>query len=187
MISVNDLKKGTVFRMDGELYTVVWFQHHKPGKGGAIVRTRLRNLVRDTVMEKTFHPGDDIEDVVVETRDCQLLYKEGEEFVFMDQENFEQYHVSAHVVGDSEKYLKNEMVCQLNIHEGEVITVEPPMFVELYITETDPGLRGDTASGGSKPATLETGAVVQVPLFVSLGEKIRVDTRDDRYIERVKG
>jgi elongation factor P len=186
MISVNELKKGTVFKMDGELYTVVWFQHHKPGKGGAIVRTRIRNIVRDTVMERTFHPGEDVDEVVVESRDMQLLYPEGDHFVFMDNENFEQYSVPASIVGDSSKYLKNEMVCTLTIYEGEVISVEPPMFVELVITETDPGLRGDTASGGSKPATVETGAVVQVPLFVTIGEKIRVDTRDDRYIERVK-
>ncbi|URA10040.1 elongation factor P [Thermospira aquatica] len=186
MISSNDLRKGTVIRLDGELYKVIWFQHHKPGKGGAVVRTKLKNLLRDAVVEKTFRAGEDLEDVMIETRPAQLLYKEGQEYVFMDTETYEQFHVPEEVVDEASKYLKNEMICDLSFYDGQVISVEPPMFVELEIVETDPGLRGDTVSGGSKPATLETGAVVQVPLFVQVGEKIRVDTRDDRYIERVK-
>ena len=186
MISSNELKKGSLIKIDNELYTVVWFQHHKPGKGGAIVRTKLRNITKNTTVEKTFRSGENIEDIEVFNFDAQLLYKESNDFVFMNNENFEQYHVSEDVVGDSVKYLKNEMVCTLYLYENDIIIVEPPFFVELEITETDPGLKGDTVSGGTKPATLETGAVVQVPLFVSLGEKIKVDTRDDRYIERVK-
>ena len=186
MTTSNDLKKGMVLNLDGELFSVLWYQHHKPGKGGAIVRTKLRNVRKDTVVEKTFRAGEPLEDVMVESRDMQLLYMEDSQYVFMDNENFEQYHVSADLVGESSKYMKNEMVCTLSLYEEEIISVEPPMFVDLVITETDPGLRGDTVSGGSKPATLETGAVVQVPLFVGVGEKVRVDTRDDRYIERVK-
>ena len=186
MTTSNDLKKGMVLKIDGELYAVLWYQHHKPGKGGAIVRTKVRNVMKDTVVEKTFRAGEPLEDVMVESHDAQLLYTEDTDFVFMDNENFEQYHVPGDIIGDSVKYLKNEMICTLSIYNEEVIAVEPPMFVDLEITETDPGLRGDTVSGGSKPATLETGAVVQVPLFVSIGEKVRIDTRDDRYIERVK-
>jgi elongation factor P len=186
MTTSNDLKKGMVLKIDGELYAVLWYQHHKPGKGGAIVRTKLRNVMKDTVVEKTFRAGEPLEDVMVESRDMQLLYLEDTQYVFMDNENYEQYHVPADIIGDYSKYLKNEMICTLSLYEGEIISVEPPMFVDLEIIETDPGLRGDTVSGGTKPATLETGAVVLVPLFVSKGEKVRVDTRDDRYIERVK-
>lgn len=186
MISSNDLRKGVVLKIDNELYYVLWFQHHKPGKGGAIVRTRLRNVRRDTVIEKTFRAGEMLENVLIESKEVQLLYKEDNNYIFMDNETYEQYSVPEEVVGEASKYLKNEMICTLEIFEDEIIGVEPPMFVELVITETDPGLRGDTVSGGSKPATLETGAVVQVPLFVGIGDKIRIDTRDDRYIERVK-
>lgn len=186
MTTSNDLKKGMVLKIDGDLYAVINYQHHKPGKGGAIVRSKMRNVKKDTVIEKTFRAGEPLEDVMVESREMQLLYPEDDHYVFMDNETFEQYQVSSDLVGDSSKYLKNEMVCTLSLYEEEIINVEPPMFVDLEIVETDPGVRGDTVSGGSKPAKLETGAVVQVPLFVSQGEKIRVDTRDDRYIERVK-
>ncbi len=186
MTSSNDLKKGTILKLDGELYSVLWYQHHKPGKGGAIVRTKVRNILKDTVVEKTFRAGEPLEDVFVESKEMQLLYIEDNSYIFMDNENYEQYSVPASLIGDSAKYLKNEMICTLSIYEGEIIAVEPPMFVDLEVVETDPGLRGDTASGGSKPAKVETGAVVQVPLFVGIGEKIRIDTRDDRYIERVK-
>ncbi len=186
MVSSNDLKKGIVLKIDGDLYSVLWYQHHKPGKGGAIVRTKLRNIIKDTVIEKTFRAGETLEDVFVESKEAQLLYREDDHFLFMDNESYEQYSVPEDIVGEASKYLKNEMVCTLSIYKEEIIGVEPPMFVDLVITETDPGLRGDTVSGGSKPATLETGAVVQVPLFVGIGEKVRVDTRDDRYIERVK-
>ncbi|MGA2141973.1 MAG: elongation factor P [Brevinematales bacterium] len=186
MVSSNELKKGIVLKIDGDLYSVMWYQHHKPGKGGAIVRTKLRNIIKDTVIEKTFRAGESLEDVFVESKDAQLLYREDDRFLFMDNETYEQYSVPEDIVGDASKYLKNEMVCTLSIYKEDIIGVEPPMFVDLIITETDPGLRGDTVSGGSKPATVETGAVVQVPLFVGVGEKIRIDTRDDRYIERVK-
>jgi elongation factor P len=186
MVSTNNLKKGIILKIGGELYAVLFHEHHKPGKGGAIVRTKLRNIQRDTVIDKTFRAGEMLEDVFVDSKEAQLLYREDSKYIFMDNESFEQYSVPEELVGEASKYLKNEMVCTLSVYEGEIIAVQPPMFVDLVITETDPGLRGDTVSGGSKPATLETGAVIQVPLFVGVGEKIRVDTRDDRYVERVK-
>lgn len=181
-----DIKKGMVFKYENELWYVVWCQHHKPGKGGAVMRTKLRNVIRKTMLERVFRGGDTIEVARVDNRTSQFLYKDGSDYIFMDQENYEQYNVSADLVGDSSKYLKEQGIAELMLYQDEVIAVEPPMFVELIITETDPGLRGDTVSGGSKPATLETGAVVQIPLFINIGEKIKVDTRDDRYIERVK-
>ncbi len=186
MTTSNDLRKGMVLKIEGELYAVLFYQHHKPGKGGAVVRTKLRNIKKDTVIEKTFKAGEPLEDVMVETKQMQLLYEEGDSYVFMDLESYEQFHVPKEIVGEAEKYLKNEMICEVSVYEGEIILVEPPMFVELEVVETDPGVRGDTVSGGSKPARLETGAVIQVPLFVSIGDKVKVDTRDDRYIERVK-
>ena len=186
MVSSNDLRKGMILKIDGELYAVLFYQHHKPGKGGAVVRTKLRNIKKDTVVERTFKADEPLEDVNVETRQMQLLYEEGEDYVFMDLENYEQFHVPREIVGDATKYLKNEMICNVYVYEGEIILIEPPMFVELKVVDTDPGVRGDTVSGGSKPATLETGAVVQVPLFVNIGDVIKVDTRDDRYVERVK-
>lgn len=181
-----EIRKGMVIKFEGELYAVVWCQNHKPGKGGAVMRTRLRNVTRGTMLERTFRGSDTIDEVNIEKKECQLLYQEGDSYVFMDNVSYDQYNVPAEVVGEDAKYLLPEMICTLHFYEGEVIIIEPPMFVDLVITETDPGVRGDTVSGGSKPATLETGAVVQVPLFVGQGEKIRVDTRDDRYIERVK-
>ena len=182
-----DIRKGNVIKMDGELYLVLWSQNHKPGKGGAVMRTRLKNIIRGTVMEKTFRGSDSFEEAYVEKKAAQLLYKESDNsYVFMDTETFDQHHIPSTTLNEDQKYLKDEMICTLHIYDGEVILVEPPMFVELEIVETDPGLRGDTVSGGTKPATLETGAMVLVPLFVQKGEKIKVDTRDDRYIERVK-
>ncbi|OHD56288.1 MAG: elongation factor P [Spirochaetes bacterium GWF1_51_8] len=182
-----EIRKGNVLKIEGELYLVLWAQNHKPGKGGAVMRTRLKNIIRGTVMEKTFRGGDTFEEAYVEKRQAQLLYKEADgSYVFMDNETFDQNHIPADTIGEDAKYLKEEMICTLHMYEGDVILVEPPMFVELEIIETDPGARGDTVSGGTKPATLETGAVVLIPLFVQKGEKVKVDTRDDRYIERVK-
>lgn len=186
MISSNDLRKGSVLKIDDELYVVLFYQHHKPGKGGAVVRTKLRNIKKGTIVEKTFKADEPLEDVEVETREMQLLYRDGSDYVFMDLNTYEQYHVPQELVGDSGKYLKNEMICNAIINEGEIILIEPPMFVELEVIETDPGVRGDTVSGGSKPAKLETGVVVQVPLFVNVGDVIKIDTRDDRYVERIR-
>ncbi|SFB82168.1 translation elongation factor P (EF-P) [Brevinema andersonii] len=185
-MNYEDIKKGMILKFENDLWYVAWCQHHKPGKGGAVMRTKLRNVLRGNMLERVFRGGDTLEQARVDNKTAQLLYRDGLDFVFMDQDTFEQYTVSEDIVGDAVKYLKDQMLAELKIYQDEVIAVEPPMFVELEVVETDPGLRGDTVSGGSKPATLETGAVVQVPLFVNVGEKIRVDTRDDRYIERVK-
>lgn len=185
-MNYEDIKKGMILKFENDLWYVAWCQHHKPGKGGAVMRTKLRNVLRGNMLERVFRGGDTLEQARVDDKTAQLLYRDGSDFVFMDQDTFEQYTVSENIVGDAVKYLKDQMLAELKIYQDEVIAVEPPMFVELEVVETDPGLRGDTVSGGSKPATLETGAVVQVPLFVNVGEKIRVDTRDDRYIERVK-
>ncbi|MGL5955769.1 MAG: elongation factor P [Brevinema sp.] len=185
-MNYEDIKKGMILNFENQLWYVTWCQHHKPGKGGAVMRTKLRNVIKGNILERVFRGGDSVEQARVENREAQFLYKEGADFVFMDQENYEQYTVSADIVGDSALYLKEQGLAELKIYQEEVIAAEAPMFVELEITETDPGLKGDTVSGGSKPATLETGAVVQVPLFVNIGEVIKVDTRDDRYIERVK-
>ena len=181
-----EIRKGMVIKWEGDLYVVIWCQNHKPGKGGAVMRTKLRHLTKGNVNDRTFRGGDSVEEAYVEKKEAQLLYKEGNSYVFMDTENYEQYNVGEEIVGDAGKYLKNEMLCTLHIYEGDIILADAPMFVDLEIIETDPGLKGDTVSGGSKPATLETGAVVQVPLFVQKGEKVKVDTRDDRYVERSK-
>ncbi len=185
-MNYEDIKKGMILNFENQLWHVTWCQHHKPGKGGAVMRTKLRNVIKGNVLERVFRGGDSVEQARVENREAQFLYREGSDFVFMDQENYEQYNVANEVVGDASLYLKEQGLAELKIYQDEVIAAEAPMFVELEITETDPGLKGDTVSGGSKPATLETGAVVQVPLFVNVGEVIKVDTRDDRYIERVK-
>lgn len=183
----SEIKKGMVIRFNNELYAVTWCQNHKPGKGGSVMRTKLKHVTRGNVMERTFRGGDTIEEVRIDKATAQLSYIDGETWVFMDSESFEQHMVPVDTVGDAAKYATEGMEgFMLHIYEGEVIVVEAPMFVDLEIVETDPGVRGDTVSGGSKPATLSTGAVVQVPLFVNQNEFIRVDTRDDRYIERVK-
>lgn len=185
-MNYTDIKKGMVIKWEGDLYIVTWCQNHKPGKGGAIMRTKLKHLTRGNVLERAFRGGDTIEEAMVEKKAAQLSYIDGEIYVFMDNETYEQYHVPKDVIGDDIIWIKEQMDFTLHIYQGEVIVVEPPMFVELEITETDPGVRGDTVSGGSKPATLETGAVVSVPLFVDQGEVIKVDTRDGSYIGRVK-
>lgn len=184
-MNYEDIKKGMILNFENQLWHVIWCQHHKPGKGGAVMRTKLRNIVKGNVLERVFRGGDSISQSRVDHRTAQLLYKEGTDFVFMDQETFDQHTISEAIVGQAAIYIKEQSTVELTIYQEEVIAVDPPMFVELEITETDPGLKGDTVSGGSKPATLETGAIVQVPLFVNLGEKIKIDTRDNRYIERV--
>lgn len=185
-MNYEDIKKGMILNFENQLWYVTWCQHHKPGKGGAVMRTKLRNVVKGNMLDRVFRGGDTVEQARVDNREAQFLYKEGSDFIFMDKETYDQYTVSAIVVGDASLYLKEQGMAELKIYQDEVIAADAPMFVNLEITETDPGLKGDTVSGGSKPATLETGAVVQVPLFVNIGEVIKVDTRDDRYIERVK-
>jgi len=180
-----DFRNGMTIQMDGDLYTITYFQHVKPGKGGAFVRTKLKNVLSGAVIEKTFRSGERVQDVRLERRPVQYSYTDGQLYYFMDQETFEMIPLAEDVIGkDQLLYLKENMQCEGLVHGDKVISVELPQFVELEISETDPGLRGDTAQGGTKPAKLETGAVVQVPLFIEEGDVIRVDRREDKYIER---
>ncbi|MBC7082199.1 MAG: elongation factor P [Firmicutes bacterium] len=185
MISTNDFHTGLTIELDGEVYTVVDFQHVKPGKGSAFVRSRLKNVKTGYVIEKTFRAGEKLPRAHIDYREMQYLYSSGDENYFMDTSTYEQLVLSNETLGDAKKYLKENMVIGVQMYEGSPIGVELPNFVELAVVDTDPGLRGDTATGGSKPATLETGAVVQVPLFVNIGDVIRVDTRTGQYLERV--
>lgn len=185
MATTNDLKNGLVLNLDGQLWSVVSFQHVKPGKGGAFVRTTLKNVLSGKVVDKTFNAGTKVDTATVDRRDMTYLYAEGTDFVFMDSDTFDQITVSGEVVGDSAKYLLDNQTALVAVHEGTPLYVELPTSVELVISHTDPGLQGDRSTGGTKPATLETGAEIQVPLFVSTGEKVKVDTRDGRYLGRV--
>jgi elongation factor P len=183
--TTNDLKNGTVLRIDGQLWTVVEFQHVKPGKGGAFVRTKLKNVLSGKVVDKTFNAGLKVETANVDKRDMQYLYKDGNDFVFMDTSTYDQLHVSEATVGDAANFLLENQNAMVATNEGIPLYVELPPSVVLEITYTEPGLQGDRSTGGTKPATLETGAEIQVPLFLSTGEKVKVDTRDGRYLGRV--
>ena len=184
MATTNDLKNGLVLDLDGQLWSVVQFQHVKPGKGGAFVRTTLKNVLSGKVVDRTFNAGTKVETATVDRRSMTYLYREGDDFVFMDSETFEQVPVPAATVGDGAGYLLENTDAVVAVHEGTALYVELPTSVELVIAQTDPGLQGDRSTGGTKPATLETGATIQVPLFVSTGEKVKVDTRDGRYLGR---
>lgn len=184
MISVNDLRTGLTIELDGDVYSVVEFLHVKPGKGAAFVRTKLKNVKTGYVVERTFRAGERVPTAHIELREMQYLYSSGGEYTFMDTGNFEQITLTEDKLGDARKYLKEDMTISLLTYEGQPIGVQLPNFVELAVVETDPGIKGDTASGGSKPAKLETGAVVQVPLFIQIGDKVRVDTRTGLYLER---
>lgn len=183
MISVTDLRNGTKVKMDGSLWTCVDYQHQKIGRGGAKVVAKFKNLETGASVERSFNSGEKLEDIYVETKDLQYLYPEGDELVFMDLETYEQFHVSRDI-SDATKFLKEGMTVQGSMYNGRPLDISLPASVELKITDTPPGVRGDTVSGGTKPATLETGAVVQVPLFVESGENIKVDTRTGLYISR---
>jgi elongation factor P len=183
--TTNDLQNGLVLNLDGQLWSVVKFQHVKPGKGGAFVRTTLKNVLSGKVVDKTFNAGTKVDTATVDRRDMTYLYAEGADFVFMDGDTFEQVAVPGDVVGDAAKYLLDNQTVRLAVHDGTPLYVELPTSVELTVSHTDPGLQGDRSTGGTKPATLETGAEIQVPLFVSTGEKVKVDTRDGRYLGRV--
>ncbi|MBV9820708.1 MAG: elongation factor P [Actinobacteria bacterium] len=185
MATTNDLKNGLVLNLDGQLWTVVEFQHVKPGKGGAFVRTTLKQVLSGKVVDRTFNAGTKVETATVDKRGMTYLYKEGDDFVFMDSDTYEQVHVPAAVVGDGANYLLDNSEAMVAVHEGVPLYIELPTSVELVITYTEPGLQGDRATGGTKPATVETGAEVQVPLFVTTGEKIKIDTRDGRYLGRI--
>jgi len=186
MASTSEFRNGLVMKMDGVLFSIVEFQHVKPGKGGAFVRTRLKNVKSGRVIDRTFRSGEKIEAVRLERRTLQYLYLGDSEFVFMDTQSYDQVSVSEKVVGDAAKFMKEGMEIEILFHGNDAIGVDLPIFVELKIAKTDPGVKGDTASGGSKPATLETGAVIQVPLFLEEGELVKVDTRTGIYVERVK-
>ena len=184
--STNQFKNGLKILLDGEPFSIVDNQVVKPGKGQAFNRVKIRNLKTGRVIDKTFKSTEKVDAADVMEKEMQYLYTDGEFFHFMDQETFEQYAASQAAVGDNAKWLKEEDVCMITLLNGDPLLVDPPNFVELKITETDPGVRGDTSGGGSKPATLETGAVVNVPLFVPEGEIIKVDTRSGEYVGRVK-
>jgi elongation factor P len=184
MATTNDLKNGLVLNLDGDLWTVVEFQHVKPGKGGAFVRTTLKNVLSGKVVDRTFNAGTKVDTATVDKRTMQYLYVDGDSYVFMDLNTFEQVHVGAEIVGDGKNYLLPEAEVVVATHEGVPLYIELPTSVVLEITYTEPGLQGDRSTGGNKPATVETGATVMVPLFVSNGEKIKVDTRDGRYLGR---
>jgi elongation factor P len=184
MATTNDLKNGLVLNLDGELWTVVEFQHVKPGKGGAFVRTTLKNVLSGKVVDRTFNAGTKVDTATVDKRTMQYLYADGDDYVFMDLESYDQIPVPAATVGDAAKYLLSEAGVTVATHEGVPLYVELPTSVILEITYTEPGLQGDRSTGGTKPATVETGATVAVPLFIATGEKIKVDTRDGRYLGR---
>lgn len=185
MISVNDFRTGLTIEIDGVAWQVVEFQHVKPGKGSAFVRSKLKNVKTGQVVERTFNAGEKVPRAHVDKRDMQYLYDSGEDYVFMDNENYEQVSLTREQLGDGLKWLKENMNIQVLMFQGEIIGVELPNFVELKVVETEPGVKGDTATGAKKNATLETGAVIQVPLFVEVGDVVRIDTRTGQYMERV--
>jgi len=186
MVVAGDFKNGVTFEMDGNVFQVVEFQHVKPGKGAAFVRTKLKNVITGAVIEKTFSPTDKYENAYVERKDMQYLYNDGELYYFMDLESFEQLPLEASKRGDNFRFVKEEMLCKIISYKGNVFGVEPPMFVELEVADTEPGFKGDTATGASKPATLETGAQIKVPLFINIGDVLKIDTRTGEYLERAK-
>ena len=184
MATTNDLKNGMTLNLDGQLWSVVDFQHVKPGKGGAFVRTKLKNVMSGKVVDRTFNAGVRVEQASVDKREMQYLYREGDDFVFMDTQDYDQPHIPATVVGAVADYLLEQQNATVAFNEGVPLYVELPAAVELTVSQTDPGLQGDRSTGGTKPATLETGAQIQVPLFITTGEKIRVDTRTGQYLGR---
>ncbi len=184
MISTNDFRTGLTIELDGEVYTVVDFLHVKPGKGAAFVRSKLKNVKTGATIEKTFRAGEKVSRAHLDKREMQYLYRSGEQFTFMDTENYEQFTFSEEQLGEAVKFLKESMLISVLVHNGNTIGIELPNFVELAVEKTDPGVRGDTVSGATKRAVLETGAEVQVPLFVEEGGVIKIDTRTGEYIER---
>ena len=184
MINAGSFRNGATFEMDGQIYQVIEFQHVKPGKGAAFVRTKYRNIKTGGVNERSFNPNEKFKRVQLEHSDMSYLYSDGDLYYFMDQKTYEQTPLSAEVLGDALKFLKENMVCKVLSYQGDIISIEAPTFVELEVTECEPGVRGDTATNVMKNATVETGAIVKVPLFINQGEKIRIDTRTGEYMER---
>ena len=186
MATTAEFRNGLVLEIEGTLYQIVYFQHVKPGKGGAFVRTKLKNILTGAVIDRTYNAGERVTDVRLERRPIQFSYVDGHFYHFMDMQTYDDIMLNEDVIGASQlRYLKEGMECEGLVHDGRVLQVELPVFVELTVTRTDPGTRGDTATGGTKPAQLETGATVQVPLFIEEGQVIRVDRREDKYLTRV--
>ncbi|BAK48468.1 MAG: elongation factor P [Lachnospiraceae bacterium] len=185
MISAGDFRNGMTIELEGNIFQIIEFQHVKPGKGAAFVRTKLKNIKSGGVVEKTFRPTEKCEQAHIERSDKQYLYNDGDLYYFMDVETYDQVALTKEAIGDSLKFVKENDMVKMCAHNGEIYAVEPPLFVELEITECEPGLKGDTATGATKPATVETGAIVNVPLFVELGDKIKIDTRTGEYLSRV--
>lgn len=185
MISAGDFRNGITLEIEGNVYQIMEFQHVKPGKGAAFVRTKLKNIINGGVVEKTFRPTEKFPAARIDRIDMQYLYSDGDLFHFMNQETYDQIALSTDDIGDALKFVRENDVCKVCSYNGNVFAVEPPMFVELEITETEPGFKGDTATGATKPAIVETGATVYVPLFVEIGDKIKIDTRTGEYLSRV--
>lgn len=185
MISAGDFRNGITIELDNNVYQIVEFQHVKPGKGAAFVRTKLRDVKNGGVVERTFRPTEKFPQARIDRKDMQYLYSDGDLYYFMDTESFDQVALNQETVGDNLKFVKENEMCKVCSHNGSVFSVEAPLFVELEITETEPGFKGDTATGATKPATVETGALVYVPLFVDQGDKIKIDTRTGEYLSRV--
>ncbi len=184
MISAGDFRNGVTFEMDGQVVSIVEFQHVKPGKGAAFVRTKIRNVITGSVVEKTFNPNDKYPTAFIERKDMEYSYSDGDLYYFMDTETWEQVPINKDILSDNFKFVKENMVCKVLSYKGNVFGVEPPNFVELQVTQTDPGFAGNTATNALKPATLETGAEVKVPLFIEEGEMLQIDTRTGEYIGR---
>ncbi len=184
MISAGDFRNGVTFEMDGQVVSIIEFQHVKPGKGAAFVRTKIRNVITGSVVEKTFNPNDKYPTAFIDRKDMEYSYSDGDLYYFMDTETWEQIPINASILGDSFKFVKENMVCKVLSYKGNVFGVEPPNFVELQVTQTDPGFAGNTATNATKPATLETGAEIKVPLFIEEGEMIQIDTRTGEYLGR---
>ena len=184
MVTAGDFKNGVTFEMDGKVYSIIEFQHVKPGKGAAFVRTKIRDVINGSVTEKTFNPTEKFPTAFIERKDMEYSYEDGGLYYFMDQETYEMIPVDASNLSDNFKFVKENMVCKILSYKGNVFGVEPPTFVTLQVTQTDPGFKGDTATNATKPATLETGAEIKVPLFIDEGESINIDTRTGEYLSR---
>ena len=186
MVSAGDFRNGITFEMDGNVYSIIEFQHVKPGKGAAFVRTKIRNVITGSVVEKTFNPNDKYPTAFIDRKDMQYLYNDGDLYYFMDLESYEQLPINKSVLGDNFKFVKENMECKVLSYKGSVFGLECPNFMDLEVTETEPGLAGNTATNTLKPATVETGAEVKVPLFINIGDKITIDTRTGEYLGRAK-
>ena len=185
MVTAGDFKNGLTIEIEGNIFQILEFQHVKPGKGAAFVRTKLKNIISGGVVEKTFRPTEKFENAHIERKEMQYLYQDGDLYYFMDNDTYEQIALGSELIGDALKFVKENEMCKVCSHNGNVFSIEPPLFVELQVTDTEPGFKGNTATGATKPAIVETGAQVNVPLFVENGEVIKIDTRTGEYLSRV--